>query len=168
MLLCPLAWTTRTGKGWHLASKKSWALVLCQAAGHQSPQEVADYQASHASRRLLKGYPAGPCRWRLLWNLVWWHWLIGGMPRDRKASAAAGSSKRTLAISAVRPLGPGAVPFLALARLCRMSCSGSCSGVSGVKLRMSLPSGWRGCCGLAMGLVSSRKVSSLPGASGAA
>lgn len=60
------------------------------------------------------------------------------------------------------------MPFLALARLCRMSCSGSCSGVSGVKLRMSLPSGWRGCCGLAMGLVSSRKVSSLPGASGAA
>ena len=49
-----------------------------------------------------------------------------------------------------------------------MSCSGSCTGVSGVKLRMSLPSGWRGCCGLAMGLVSSRKVSSLPGASGAA
>ena len=31
-------------------------IVLCQAAGHQSPQEVADYQASHSSRRLLKGY----------------------------------------------------------------------------------------------------------------
>ena len=45
-----------------------------------------------------------------------------------KASAATGSSSRTLAISAVRPLGPGVVPLRALARLRKKSWGGSCNG----------------------------------------
>lgn len=52
-----------------------------------------------------------------------------------------GIIRRTFAISAVRPLGPGAVPLLALARLCRRSCGGSSNGVAGVKWRMSLVNG---------------------------
>lgn len=65
------------------------------------------------------------------------------------ASAAAGSSRRTLAISAVSPLGPGAVVFLARARLCKMGWAGSCNGVSGRNCAIAGWSAWCGCCGLA-------------------
>ena len=68
----------------------------------------------------------------------------------------------------MRLLGPGEVPCLARKKLCRMSCCGRCNGAAGVTVRMSVANGWRGCGGLAVGLVSARKVSSLPGAGGAA
>ena len=90
------------------------------------------------------------------WHTCWKEWL------------AAASSNNSLAISAVRPLGPGAAPFLARAKLVRKSWAGMAAGVAGFHCNRSVSMAWYACWGLAVGSVRRWWVASSPGARGSA
>ena len=152
-------------KRWHLASKagakccaKLRATNLRRKSLTTSPRTPPEafWRATMRPKPMAAAMEGGIVAAASLWQARW------------KASAATGSSSRTLAISAVRPLGPGAVPLRALARLHQKSWDGSCNGEPGVNCRMAGSNGWYGCCGLALGSVSWSKVLVSPGAKGSA
>ena len=79
---------------------------------------------------------------------------------------ASSSSSMSRSVSAVRPEGPGAAPFLVRRGLLPMVAVDNSGSWSGWNAVMSELTGWYGSCGRRAGSCSSCNVCSLPGAVG--
>ena len=85
-----------------------------------------------------------------------------------KRAVVASSSKTSRSVSAVRPDGPGAAPFLERRRAVSNLWAGSCRGCSGTNWSMLACKGVYGSVGLRVGSRSCANVAAVPGAKGLA
>ena len=119
--------------GWHAVSKacaKCWAMVRATSRRRKSPTTSprAPPEGFWGATSLLMLRACAAVSGMLPCATRW--------QTSTKAATAAGSSNKTLATSAVKPLGPGAVPRRARRKLVVSNVDGKWHGDWGAQVRM--------------------------------